>query len=232
MSNEILLFVTIFLSFLGVIFCYRLWGKIGMFGWIAFASVIANIEVIKCVDMFGLSVTLGNVIYGSTFLATDILNETEGGKTSRKAVRLGFFALVMFVMLSQLSLLFIPNESDFASPAMHTLFELSPRICASSLLAYFISNTLDTYLYDWIGRYTTRLWLKNNGGTMISQAIDTILFTFLAFYGVFELSVVWELVITTYAIKFIIAICDTPFLYWARQISRRNEKDIDIDSSL
>lgn len=219
MTNEILLFITIIVSFTGVILSFRFWGKIGIFAWVAFASILANIEVIKCVDMFGMAVTLGNVLYGSTFLATDILNDKFGPQEGKKAIGIGFFALIAYTILSQLSLLFVPNDSDFASTAMDSIFHLSWRICAASLFAYFISNMLDIYLFNWFGKFTKHLWIKNNGGTIISQAVDTVLFTFLAFWRVFDNDVIWELMITTFAIKVIIAICDTPFVYWAKRIN-------------
>ena len=225
MSNELLFFITILVSFSGVILAYRFFGKAGIFGWVGFATLLANIEVIKCVDMFGMSVTLGNVLYGSTFLATDILNEIYGGKTSRKAVRMGFYMLIVFIPLSQTSLLYTPNEADFANDAIQTIYHFSPRICAASLITYFISNTLNSYLYNWLGRFTHRIWIKNNCSTLICQALDTVLFTILGFLGIFEWNIILELILTTYAIKFIVAICDTPFIYIANHMAKSKTTD-------
>lgn len=223
--NELLFFVTIVINFIGILLAYKLFGKIGLFAWIALATVIANIEVTKCVDMFGFSLTLGNVIYGSTFLATDMLSEFYGGKEARKGVFIGFFATIMFTVISQINLLFVPNSQDFVSDAMKTLFSLTPRLCVASMAAYLVSNVLDTYTYDWIRkRFPNQLWLRNNGSTMTSQLVDSFLFTFAAFYGVFDMAMLVELSITTYLLKVIIAACDTPFLYVARNI-RSKEKN-------
>lgn len=224
MSNETLFFITIIASFLAVILFFRLWGKQGLFCWIAFATVLANIEVIKCVDIFGLPVTLGNVLYASNFLATDIISGEWGGKESRRAVRIGFAVLVAVTGLSQLSLLFTPNAEDFASPALHTIFAQTPQICGASMVAYFISNTLDTYLFDFFGKRTKHLWIKNNCATIISQIIDSTIFTILAFIGTFDFRTIGLLIITTIAIKVIIAILDTPFAYWGRNIAKRRTK--------
>lgn len=62
----------------------------GIFAWIALATIVANVEVLKCVDIFGMALTLGNVTYGSIFLATDILNEKYGVEEAQKSVYLGF----------------------------------------------------------------------------------------------------------------------------------------------
>ena len=224
--NELLFFITIVINFVGIILAYKLFGKKGLFAWIAFATVSANIEVIKCVDIFGMSVTLGNVIYGTIFLATDILSEMYGGKEARKGVWIGFFAMVTFTIISQINILYIPNASDFASDALKTIFALTPRICFASLLAYVISNNLDTYTYDFIRKKLPSdkwLWLRNNGSTMTSQLIDSFLFNIIAFAGVFEWNVLIELSLTTYLLKLIIAACDTPFLYVAKKIGVKND---------
>ena len=214
--NELLFLLTMLLNFGGILLAYKVFGKTGLFVWIGVATVIANIEVTKCVDMFGLSVTLGNVIYGTTFLATDILSEKYGGREARKGVLIGFFTTVTFTLISQVNLLFIPNSEDVVSEAMKTVFSFMPRICIASVIAYLVSNMLDTYTYDIIRRhYPNQLWLRNNGSTMTSQLIDSFIFTVIAFAGTFDWLTVIELSLTTYAIKSIVACCDTPFLYIA-----------------
>lgn len=211
--NEILFFITLILNFSGILIAYKIFGKTGLYCWMVFATVLANIEVVKCVDIFSMSLTLGNVIYGTTFLVTDILGVNYGVKDARKAVYLGFSTLVLFTLFTQINLLYAPNASDFASPAMETLFSLTPRICVGSLLAYFIANMLDTYLFHALSRFP--LWVRNNGSTMVSQLVDTFIFTAVAFWGVFSFDMLVELFLTTYAIKLLISACDTPFVYLA-----------------
>ena len=112
--NEALFFITIIVNFAGVIFAYKFFGKMGIFAWIALATIVANVEVLKCVDIFGMALTLGNVTYGSIFLATDILNEKYGVEEAQKSVYLGFFALLMFTIITQIDLHYISNEADFS----------------------------------------------------------------------------------------------------------------------
>lgn len=220
--NETLFFIAIIVNFLGVTLAYKLFSKTGIYAWIALATVIANIEVVKCVDIFGLPLTLGNVTYGSIFLATDILNEKYGREKAQKGVFLGFFSLLVLTLFTQIDLLYIPSSNDFAQGAMQTIFALTPRICLGSMLAYLVSNTMDVFLYKKIRDILPSdkfLWVRNNAATMTSQLVDTILFTFIAFFGVFPLSIVLKLCFTTYVLKLIIAICDTPFLYLAKRIN-------------
>lgn len=73
----------------------------GLFVWIGFATVCANLQVVKTVELFGLTATLGNVMYGTIFFATDVLNEKYGPAEARKAVWLGFSTLLTLTFVMQ-----------------------------------------------------------------------------------------------------------------------------------
>jgi uncharacterized integral membrane protein (TIGR00697 family) len=219
--NNFLFLITILANFFGIIVAFRLFGKVGLYGWAVMATIVANIEVAKCVDMLGLSVTLGNVIYGSVFLCTDILSEMYGERDAKRCVSVTFLFMVIATVLFQASLLFIPNENDFISPAMKEVFAFVPRLAASSIACFWISNRIDVFLYQWIRKRFKPLWLRNNGATMVAQLLDSVLFTFAAFAGVFDLVTLIEISFTTYAIKVFVAVCDTPFLYWAKSLYNR-----------
>lgn len=224
--NEILFLLTIIANFAGVIMSFRLFGKRGVFGWVVMAAVVANIESTKCVDLFGMSTTLGTVIYSSSFLCTDILSEFYGDKEAKKAIYQTFAFMLVSMLLFQISLLFIPNGNDVVNESLHNVFYLVPRITIASILTYLLSNRLDIYLYQWIRERSEHLWLRNNGATIIAQTVDTVIFTLGAFAGVYDFQTLIEIMFTTFIIKVFVAFCDTPFLYWARHIV--NKKKIEL----
>lgn len=86
--------------------CYRLFGKKGLYAWIGVATVIANIQVTKTIDIMGIVLTLGNTMYVSMYLTSDLLNEKYGPGEARKAVWFGFFTLIMTTVLMQMVLFF------------------------------------------------------------------------------------------------------------------------------
>lgn len=222
--NEILFFLCVITTFLGVIAFYRLFGKTGLIAWISFITIVGNIEVLKCVDIFTLALPLGNILFGSTFLVTDILSENHGPDESRKAIKVSFACMIASTILFQFGLYFQPNQSDFASPALETIFSFVPRITVASLISFYICNQFKIRLYEFIRRRTSRIWLRNNFATWIAQLCDSTIFTTLAFAGVYDTRTLLELILTTYIIKMVIAVCDTPFLYWARKIHAGADK--------
>ncbi|MBB6176841.1 hypothetical protein HNQ82_001671 [Anoxybacillus tengchongensis] len=222
MFNEILGLISAIVTFSLVLLIYRFFGRSGLFVWIGFSTVVANLQVVKTVELLSMTATLGNVMYGTAFLVTDILSEKYGKKEAQKAVWLGFFTLISLTIVMQIALLFQPHASDFAQPALETIFGLLPRIALGSLLAFLISQSLDVYLFHWFKKKFPRdsqLWIRNNGSTMISQLIDTLVFTSIAFLGAFPLHDWIQIFITTYVLKWIVAMLDTPFVYFAKKIS-------------
>ncbi|MGM0431200.1 MAG: queuosine precursor transporter [Spirochaetota bacterium] len=220
MANEWLWLLMLAMNFLAILFAYRLWGRLGLYIWVPIAAIIANIQVTKTIQLFGFEATLGNIVYATSFLATDILSENYGKKAARKAVGIGFFSLLVMTVLMNIAIVFTPAESDFVQESMRTIFSLMPRIAAASLAAYGISQLHDIWAYDlWKHKYpgNKTIWLRNNLSTMVSQLIDSAVFTVIAFYGVFPAAVLLEIAATTYILKWLVAIADTPFIYIARR---------------
>ena len=73
MVNELLWVLLMVVTFLGILLAYRLFGRIGLYVWIAISIIVANMQVMKTIEIFGLVTAEGNIIYGTIFLAMDIL---------------------------------------------------------------------------------------------------------------------------------------------------------------
>ena len=229
MNNELLWLVMLLANFLLITLAYKLFGKWGLVMWIPISVIIANIQVIQTVELFGLVATLGNIVYATSFLVTDILSENYGKEEAKKAVWIGFFSLITMTILMNLALYFKPLAGDAFANTTHdslsTIFNLMPRIAIASLSAYLISQRHDVWAFHfWKNRFPkdAHLWLRNNLSTMVSQLLDSIVFTLIAFYGVFETKVLFEVFLTTYFLKFIVAAADTPFVYWSKRIFKTN----------
>lgn len=218
--NELLWFLLLLLNFVAIMVAFRLYGKLGLYIWIPISVLIANIQVTKTINVFGLEATLGNIVYATQFLATDILSECYGKKDSKKAIGIGFLALICMTVFMQVALKFNPAESDFANESLTTIFSLLPRLTIASLIAYFLSNTHDIWAYEfWKQKFPgkQKIWIRNNASTFVSQLIDSVLFSFIAFLGVFPIQIVIEITISTYVLKWVVAMFDTPFIYLARK---------------
>lgn len=220
MSNELLFFIEIISVFCGVLIFKKLFGKEGVITWVAIATVLANIITAKNADLFGLSTAIGTILFASTFLATDILNESYSKKDAQKAVYIGLISNVVLIVATQIALNYIPSEFDYAHGAMTTLFGLNLRIAISSAVMYFISNMLDVMLFDKIKQKTKgkMLWLRNNVSTILCNCLENFFFIGFAFYGIYDIKTILTIALSTSIIEMIVAVCDTPFLYLSKKI--------------
>ena len=229
MSNEVVFFLQTVVGLTFTLVAFKM-GKVWLFGYITVCIVLANIFVTKQITLFGIAATGGNVVYGAVFLSTDLLAEHYGKGEARNAVLLGFSAALFYTVMSQLILLYEASSADWGAAAgMASIFNSGPSIIVASLLAYLISQFHDIWAFQWIREKTEGrfLWLRNNGSTWVSQAIDSVVFASLAFL-VFPMlfgsennlsfDVVTEIVISTYLLKIFVAAIDTPFIYFSYQL--------------
>ncbi|PHR24056.1 MAG: hypothetical protein COA36_15985 [Desulfotalea sp.] len=231
-SNEFLWLALLLANFIAIILSYRFFGKTGLYIWIPISTILANIQVLKMVDLLSVGVTLGNITYASSFLVTDILSENYGKKAAHKAVFIGFFSLAATVLIMTIALNFKPNEFDFIQESLNNIFAILPRIALASLIAYGASQLHDVWAYNfWKNRFPEdkSLWLRNNASTMISQLIDSVIFTFIAFWGLLPQTEFIQILITTYLLKWLVAATDTPFLYLAKFMYQRSMICTDTD---
>ena len=226
MNNIFLWFLMLVINFSCILFAYKKFGKTGLYIWVPISTILANIQVVMLVNLFGMEATLGNILYAGGFLVTDILSENHGKEAAQKAVKIGFFGLIATTLIMQCAIHFTPldvPEGIAMFESVKSIFSLLPRLAFASLVAYLISQFHDVWLYEKIREKfpaKKHIWLRNNGSTMLSQLLDNAVFTTIAFYGVYPIDVMFNIFLSTYIIKFIVALCDTPFIYIADRLFR------------
>lgn len=217
--NIVLGIISIIATFSIVVCMEKMFKKEGLYVWISIATITANILVCKSIDILGLTASLGNVMFASIFLATDILSEKYDVKDSRKAVILAIVSQIIFIMTTTLAISYIPSETDLSNDSMKTLFSINTRVSISSIVMFGASNMLDIYLFEKLKRkFLKQLWLRNNVSTIISNCLENYFFVFFAFVGIYDYSTILSIATTTSILEIIIAICDTPFMYIAKKL--------------
>ena len=225
-ANQNLLWLfTLTLDLTMTLLMYRLFGRLGLTAAIVLAILLANLQGPKLTVIMGMETSLGVIFYSSIFFATDLLGEKHGRAAASQAVLLGFGVSVIIVVMMSMSLLYLPSarpESAQFSTEIHQAFsrilDFTPRFVFGSLLAYLISQSFDVWFFHKVKEWTNskHLWLRNNLSTITSQALDTVLYAVIVWWGIFDLGTALQLALAKYAFKVFIAAFDTPFIYWAR----------------
>ncbi|MDY4831427.1 MAG: queuosine precursor transporter [Treponema sp.] len=227
--NELLLVLSLLISFGSTVLFLKLFGKSGLFAWIGICAVFANVEVLILVHAFGMDQTLGNTLFASSFLATDILSELYGKKDANKGVLVGIITTILFILLSTMWINYIPAEGDWAIPFVKQLFANTPRVLIASLIAYAVSEAFDVWLYHkwWnltekrFGNKDKYLWFRNNFSTLFSQLVNIVIFNFGAFLGIYSLPQLFSITLACYVIYIVTSLLDTPFIYLAKKINTK-----------
>jgi uncharacterized integral membrane protein (TIGR00697 family) len=226
-QHQLLLWVlTVFVDLGFAVLAYRLFGRTGLYGVVIFSLLLANIMGPKLTVIGGLQTSMGVILYSSIFFATDLLSEKYGRAEAQRAVLLGFFVSVALVVMTQISMLFLPSalpETSAFAQSVHaatmTLFDYTPRFVFGSLVAYLLSQSFDVWVFHRIRDATggRHLWLRNTGSTLMSQAVDTLIYGLVVWWGLVDLTTALQLAAAKYVFKFAIAVIDTPFIYAACQ---------------
>ena len=233
LAHQDLLWLTALTMDLGfTVLMYRLFGKQELLASIVLAILLANLQGPKLTIILGMQTSLGVIFYSSIFFATDLLSEKYGRAVANRAVLMGFSVSIIIVLMLSIALLFkpstMPASAEFSGEihaAFVSILDFTPRFVFGSLFAYLISQSFDVWCFHAIktrtgGRF---LWLRNNLSTMTSQIIDTLLYSFVVWWGVVDLQTAIQLGLVKYGFKIAIAVIDTPFIYWARSWPHRDE---------
>ena len=175
-----------------------------------------------------ITLTAGIVTYPITFWLTDVVSEIWGRKRADAMVILGFGMSLLMLLTVQVAKALPPSdwytlpERGFETGAamdnaFHAVFAYPHILLFASMTAYLVAQLFDVRLYHFWWRVTKgkHLWVRNNGSTMISQLVDTIIVNgiFLRFGLGMEWSAVWAVIVAVYVCKMIMAWIDTPLIY-------------------
>ncbi|ERJ11327.1 queuosine precursor transporter [Haloplasma contractile] len=214
MLDLLLILGFVVFNFLVVLVGYKLFGLRGLATTSVFFVLISNILVLKRVDVFGLAVPAGALAIGATFLITDIIGEFYSKEKAKQIVHITFFANIVWTLGLTFALYLPTHATDFSKNAMELLFTPLPRIALGGLIAFYVSQLIDVQLFHLLkNKFPNQLWIRNNGSTIVSQAIDTVLFLSIAFLGTLPFAVLGQMMIGMYSAKLMFAVLDTVIIY-------------------
>ena len=193
------------------------------------ANCVASKIFTTGINLFGAPVTLtsGALAYPFTFLCTDIIGEIWGKEKANIAVKGGFvcqlFSTALIILVR-----YFPATDAMVQESYVTLLGQNWVFVVASLVAYVCSQTIDIKLFHAIrdkyikkhGSTKGGKWIWNNGSTMTSQLIDSVVYVLIAFgFGFGWLFqdgmrlVLLNMILGQWLFKVALAALDTPLFY-------------------
>lgn len=195
--NELLFFAHIGVIIVATFVANRL-GKGALIALSVLQIVLANLFVTKQVALFGMHVTATDAYSIGSLLSLNLYREMTSPKEAAKLANITLFMLLFFAAMAIFQTSYLPIASDTAHSHFAQILSTTPRIFLASIITYIFSQRLDLLIF---GRLRKQFKLAPSMviSLTISQALDTLLFSYLALYGIVE-SVV-SVVIFSYLIK-------------------------------
>lgn len=173
----------------------------------------ATVTASKVVHL-GFNFPFSNIVFSIfTYPIVDCVCELWGKKTAQYTVIIALASQLLIVLLLQLAI-----NAPYASfwthqPEFESVFATSGKVVTASLLAFFLSQILDIFLYQRIKTQTQgkHLWIRSNISTIIGQIIDSTIFVGIVFFASDHKA---EILFGSISVKMIISILMTPVVYF------------------
>lgn len=242
LPTESMLAIELVVVFALIPLVLRPFGAAGMFIFVAVGIIAANVQVLKAASFafYAAPIPLGTVVFSATYVATDVLTEYYGRATARKAVWLGFAAMLVMTVMMLLAMGYQPMTAEAAAESgmewalpnhehIAALYLPQATLLIAGLASYLISQFNDIFLFQKIRQWTGRgqLWVRSCGSTAVSALIDNTVFSTLA-WMVFPWllgqhdqvvginTLIFTFILGTYWIRLAMALFEVPFMYAAR----------------
>jgi hypothetical protein len=190
------------------------------------------------IQLFGFEIPMplavGVLPYPLTFLCTDFISELYGHRRANAVVWMGLVLNIWVVAILWLG----GRLPGFEAPEQrdtHVYFQIQKLAFGAvfaSMAAYLTAQFVDVQLFHWWKRLTKgrHLWLRNNGSTLVSQAVDTTMVIFVTHFQARALPIdahqplwpqLFKFIMAGYTFKLAVALLDTiPFYIGVHYLSR------------
>jgi len=190
--------------------------------------VAVNLIGLKVANFGIFEASVGIIAFPLLFLITDIIEEVHGRKKTQELVNNAFIVLIVVLIVTAIAVVLPTADRSVVSHTEYEkIFGTSLRIFLASIIGFFISQSHDVWAFNFWKKKTKGkyLWLRNNLSTVVSSFLDTVVFMFIAFYGItstslfdpvnskFTVAYIFTLVIPYWLVKVLFALLDTPFCY-------------------
>jgi uncharacterized integral membrane protein (TIGR00697 family) len=178
----------------------------------------------------------GVLFFPISYIFGDILTEVYGYGRDRRVVWAGFGALAFASFMAWVVVSLPPGPSDYMKtyqPALEAVFGNAWRIALGSMVAFWCGSFVNSYVLAKMKIWTQgrRLWTRTIGSTVFGELVDSSLFYFIAFYGIWDTADIVKVAAAQYLLKTGWEVAMTPVTYRIVAFLKRAENEDYYDRS-
>lgn len=164
---------------------------------------------------FGLHLTVSVITFPIVFLMTDVIGEVYGKKMARQFVLAGIISTVLFIIYNLISVA-LPwsDSSSWIKEGYNQVFAISLRMSIASILAFAVGEYQDVLSFFFFkAKFGKYFWLRSTMSNIWSQLLDSIIFMFVAFWGVYSVPTFISVTLTLWIFKVLFGLIYMPLSY-------------------
>jgi len=166
--------------------------------------------------LFGTHLSAAVFFFPFVFLTTDVIGQVYGRAMAKNFVLAGFLATLIFIVYSLIAIV-LPWSKDNFMPEewFNAIFGVSFRLSIASLLAFVIAEYQDVISFFFFKNKLNikAFWLRSNLSNLWSQLIDTLIFMFVAFLGIYSVKTILLISLPWWLYKVAMGLIYTPLSY-------------------
>lgn len=195
-------------------------------GLFVMALIVSNIASIKVVAIGPLVFDAGTILFPLSYIVGDIVTEVYGYRKMRSLLYVGVVSLIL-TMTTFWVVQILPASPDWPNQvAYESILGVVWRIVLASVTALFLGEIMNAYV---MARMKVRskgknLWVRMISSSVVGSAIDTVVFSTVAFLGTMPFDALAQLMITVFLIKITTEVIVSPLTIKIINIVKRREK--------
>ena len=191
--------------------------------------VASNLLGTKLIDVFGISVTGGLMIFPISYIINDCVAEVWGYRKARLLIWSGFFSNFFTVGVGLIAVAvpaapFWEGEEHF-----NFVFGLAPRLAFASLMAYLVGSFLNAWVMSRmkIASKGERFSLRAICSTVVGETGDSLIFFPIAFGGLIGWKELFIMMVTQIILKTLYEIIVLPVtIRVVKKVKKMEETDV------
>lgn len=191
--------------------------------------LISNIVSIKIVNLLGVIITAGDMLFPITYILNDVFSEVYGYNKAKSVIWISFLANLLMVILFEI-VIYLPSSYEFQfQDEVEIVLGSSAKLLIASFLAFIVGNISNAIVLSKLkvktkGKY---LALRTITSTIIGEGLDTLIFIPIVFYGDISVQEIIKLILNVFFIKVMLEVLLTPLTYKVIDYIKKKE-DIDV----
>lgn len=216
--NELFFFAHV-IVLLSLILISLKMGKEALISCFILETILANLFATKQMECFGLTITCTDVYTIGAIFSLNVMQEHFGKPFAQKVIWAAFFASFFFISMTFFHLNYIPSPFDQTHTFFSKVFSVAPRILGASLFVSLITQKIDVELFAFFKAKWKHVSFVSPFilATIISQFLDTCLFSFLGLYGLVHSML--SIILMSYLIKLMVIFLAAPFITFSRKVA-------------